>query len=72
VWLKSSQAHSEKREFSNMEEKKEKKEKKSPWDSRGAANNPTKQQIALVKKWNRMQADEDRQLQDKAYWTTSE
>ena len=45
----------------------EKKEKKSPWESRGAANNPTKQQIALVKKWNRMQADENRQLQDKAY-----
>jgi len=66
----SSQAHSEKREFSNMEEKK--KEKKNPWDSRSAANKLTKQQIALVKKWNRMQADENRQLQDKAYWTTSE
>ncbi len=48
-----------------MEEKK--KEKKSPWDTRGAANKPTKEQIALVKKWNRMQADENRQLQDKAY-----
>jgi len=50
-----------------MEEKKEKKEKKNPWDSRSAANKPTKGQIALVKKWNRMQADENRQLQDKAY-----
>ena len=53
-----------------MEEKK--KEKKSPWDSRAAAYKPTKQQIALVKKWNRMQADENRQMLDKAYWTTSE
>ena len=53
-----------------MEEKK--KEKKSPWDSRGAANNPTKEQIALVKKWSRMQADESRQLQDKAYWNKEE
>ena len=53
-----------------MEEKK--KEKKSPWESRGEANKPTKQQIALVKKWSRMQADENRQLQDKAYWTTTE
>ena len=41
-------------------------EKKSPWYSRGAANKPTKQQIALVKKWNRMQADENRQVQGKA------
>lgn len=55
-----------------MEKKKEKKEKKSPWESRGAANKPTKQQIALVKKWNRMQADENRQLQDKAYWDMGE
>ena len=53
-------------------EKKEKEEKKSPWYSRGAANKPTKQQIALVKKWNRMQADENRQLQDKAYWDMGE
>ena len=45
----------------------EKKKEKSPWDTRGAANKPTKEQIALVKKWNRMQADENRQLQDKAY-----
>lgn len=48
-----------------MEEKK--KEKQSLWDSRSAANKLTKEQIALVKKWNRMQADENRQLQDKAY-----
>ena len=53
-----------------MEEKK--KEKKSPWDTRGAANKPTKEQIALVKKWNRMQADENRQLQDREYWNMGE
>jgi hypothetical protein len=58
-------AYLKKREFSNMEEKK--KEKQSLWDSRSAANKLTKEQIALVKKWNRMQADENRQLQDKAY-----